>query len=318
MGDKAIGVEIEGRSAAAELESIREAEALGIQAVWLGSGPSWRDPLALYAAAAAQTSRIKLGTAIVPISPRHPLAIAQQVRVLAELAPGRFRLGVGAGTPESEERAYGSSLHAPLGHLREYVQVLKTLFQEGQVDFQGRYYQARARLPTPLDVPVMVAALGRGAFELCGAHADGAITGICPAPYVQEVGLPAMRAAAERAGRPAPPLVFHALICVHDDPQAVRDAVPQQFGWGVMPRTRLFGSMFAAAGFTEAQDGWSDAMIEAVVASGDEARVAERLRELLSWGPDELMLWIITAGEDRDASRRRTLALVGEVARSLE
>ena len=59
----------------------------------------------------------------------------------------------------------------------------------------------------------MASALQRGSFELCGEEADGAISWICPGIYLRDVALPAMQLGAERAGRPVPPLIAHAL-CV--------------------------------------------------------------------------------------------------------
>ena len=105
--------------------------------------------LTLYAAAAVRTSRIRLGTSIVPTLPRHPLVVVQQVQVLAQLAPGRFRLGLGPSHRPNVERMYGFDFRAPLGHLREYLQIVKTILHSGSVDFDGRYYHAHAANPHP-------------------------------------------------------------------------------------------------------------------------------------------------------------------------
>jgi alkanesulfonate monooxygenase SsuD/methylene tetrahydromethanopterin reductase-like flavin-dependent oxidoreductase (luciferase family) len=68
------------------------------------------DTLTLFAAAAARTSSVRLGTAIVPTYPRHPLALAQQALALDDLAPGRLRLGIGlrrrVGEPCEMARAF--------------------------------------------------------------------------------------------------------------------------------------------------------------------------------------------------------------------
>ena len=127
----------------------------------------------VYAAAAGRTKEIKLGTSIVPIFPRHPLVMVQQVQVVAQLAPGRLRLRIGP-SHRPTMRAMGVNFRSPLGHLREYLQILKGLLQQGTVDFSGSYYQAHETIPEPVDVPVMASALQRGSFELCGAEADGA------------------------------------------------------------------------------------------------------------------------------------------------
>ncbi len=76
--------------------------------------------------------------------------------------------------------------------------------------------------------------------------------------------------------------------------------------------------MLVAAGFPEASEGgWSDPMIDAVVAWGDEARVEERLRELLAIGSAEILASPVLAGSDRDASRDRSMRLLGQVAQSV-
>ena len=84
----------------------------------------------------------------------------------------------------------------------------------------------------------MAAALGEGAFEMCGAEADGAISWVCPGVYLQDVALPAMQRGAGQAGRPTPPLVAHVPVCVHDDPEEAREAIAEQFsGFARAPST---------------------------------------------------------------------------------
>jgi alkanesulfonate monooxygenase SsuD/methylene tetrahydromethanopterin reductase-like flavin-dependent oxidoreductase (luciferase family) len=75
--------------------------------------------------------------------------------------------------------------------------------------------------------------------------------------------------------------------------------------------------MLTAAGFPEASTGaWSDAMIETVVLSGEESRVADRLHELFSFGATEILVSPLAAGSDREASLERTLRLVAEAAKA--
>jgi F420-dependent oxidoreductase-like protein len=316
MAQKLIGVVVSAADSPSILAGIEYAEQLGISAAWLTTGGVGLDALTLYAAAAVRTSRIRLGTSIIPTFPRHPLVVAQQVQVLAQLAPNRFRLGLGPSHRPNVERMYGFDFRAPLGHLREYLQILKTLLHSGAVDFDGRYYHAHGQIRTPVEVPVMASALQRKSFELCGAEADGAISWVCPAVYLRDVALPAMRAGAEKAGRPVPPLMAHAPVCVHDKPDEVREAARQQLANYV--RLPFYVQMLTAAGFPEASQGaWSDAMIETVLMSGDESRVAERLQELFSFGATEILVSPVAAGSDRTASVERTLRLVAEVGKAV-
>jgi alkanesulfonate monooxygenase SsuD/methylene tetrahydromethanopterin reductase-like flavin-dependent oxidoreductase (luciferase family) len=314
MRQQLIGVAVRGDNARAALAMIERAEQVGIDAAWMTTGGARLDNLTLFAAAAVRTQRLKLGTSIVPTFPRHPLVMVQQTQVVAQLAPGRFRLGIGPSHRPSME-AMGMHFTAPLGHLREYLRICKALLQTGRVDFDGTYYKAHETIAEPLDVPVMASALQKGSFELCGAEADGAISWICPGPYLRDVGLPAMRAGAQRASRAVPPLIAHAPVCVHDHPAEVRAAVREQI---MNPRLPFYQRMLAAAGFPEAENGvWSDRMIDGVVFSGNEARVSERLSELFAWGATEILATPVLAGSDRAASLDRTMRLLGQVAQTV-
>ncbi len=272
------------------------------------------DSITIFAAAAQRTERIMLGTSIVPILPRHPVVMVQQTQVVAQLAPGRFRLGVGPSHRPMME-SMGLDFTAPVGHLREYVQVLKALLQDGKVDFKGTYYQASDSISEPLNVPIMASALRSGAYELCGEVADGAISWICPGDYLRDTALPAMQTGAERAGRAVPPLIAHAPICVHDNADEVRAAVREQI---MNPRLTFYQNMLVDAGFPEGgEGGWSDAMIDAVVFWGGEEEVAQRLHNLLSIGATEILASPVLAGNDRAASLERNLRLLGQVARAV-
>ena len=309
MSDKLIGVVVGGERIEQVLQEVDRAEELGIPAGWMTTGGTRIDSLTAISVAATRTQKIKFGTAIVPTFPRHPLVMVQQVQVLAQLAPGRFRLGIG---PSMDQM--GLRFNSPLGHLREYLIILKAPLQTGSVEFDGDHYNAHGTITEPVDVPVMASALRRGSFELCGAESDGAISWVCPASYLRDVALPAMQSGAEKAGRPVPPLIAHAPVCVHENIDEVRAAVRRQI---MNPRLPFYQRMFIDAGYPEASDGqWSDAMIEGTVIWGDETRVTEKLQGLLSMGATEVLASPIAAGEDGRASADRTLRLLGRLATS--
>jgi F420-dependent oxidoreductase-like protein len=316
MAEKRLGVVVSAPDSSAVLTSVADLEQRGIPAAWLTSaGAGGADPLGAFVGAALRTQHILLGTAITQTFPRHPIAVVQQVQVLAQLAPGRFRLGLGTSGRAGMEQTYGVNFRAPLGHLREYLRIVKSLLHTGAVDFAGDYYQAHTRIAAPLDVPVMAAALGPKAYELCGAEADGAISWVCPGSYLRDIALPALQRGADSAGRSVPPLIAHAPVCVHDRPEEVRAAVRQQFGF--FARSPFYQNMFRVAGFQEVSQGiWSDAMIDAVALWGDEARVAEGIAGLFALGATEILVSPVPAGDDRAASLERTLQLLSQVARS--
>ncbi|MCX6021317.1 MAG: LLM class flavin-dependent oxidoreductase, partial [Chloroflexi bacterium] len=268
MSNPRIGAAVHEPGAAPTLALIQRAEALGIPAVWLTTGGS-PDGMTAFAAAAATTRSIRMGTAIVPTFPRHPLVMAQQAVDIASLAPGRFTLGVGPSHKPAMENRYGIPFVRPLEHLREYVTILKGLLTGQQVDFDGKRFQVHARLASGADVPVIISALQAKSFELAGEIADGAVTWICPAPYLRDVALAEMQRGAAKAGRATPPMIAHAFVSVTEDRAAMVQAASVALGG--YPRLPSYLGMFMAAGLTEASEGvWSERMLDAVVLQGDE------------------------------------------------
>ena len=146
MSEKLIGVAISGNNADEVLARIERSERAGIPAAWMTTGGARIDSITLMAAAAGRTEKIKFGTSVVPTFPRHPLVMVQQAQVVAQLAPGRFRLGVGP-SHRPAMRSMGIRMNNPLGHLREYLQILKALLPTGKVDFDGEFYQAHETIP---------------------------------------------------------------------------------------------------------------------------------------------------------------------------
>ncbi len=308
-----IGVAIQAAHAAATVEQIRLAESMGIERAWQTTGGAAPDALTTFAAALVSTERILLGTAIIPTWPRHPIAIAQQVVALESLAPGRLRLGIGPSHEPAMAPAFGVEWRSPLTQLREYLTVLRALLHEGEVDFEGSHVTAHMRLARTVETPIMASALRPRSFETCGELADGAISWVCPAGFLEREALPALQRGAERAGRETPPLIAHIPICVSEDIEEVRAASRQQLGrYAQIP---FYNAMFADAGFPDAGDDFSDGLIDALVVHGSEQAVAERLGALLDRGFGEILAMPLVTGEDREASIERSFAAVARAAR---
>jgi F420-dependent oxidoreductase-like protein len=248
---------------AEQVAAIELAEQLGVARVWLTTGGVGPDALTIFAAAATRTKMIGLGTDIIPAFPRHPLAVVQQAVVVAALAPGRLRLGVGPSHQPSVEGMYGIPFVRPLEYMREYVKILRAALQKGKFDFEGKRFNVHGQVANPPQVPVMLSALRQGSFRLAGRMADGALAWVCPLPYLRDEALPALRAGAKRAKRATPPpLVAHCFAAVHDDAAAVRTTARERLA--VYARLPFYQEMFVAAGFPEARDGaMSDAMLDA-------------------------------------------------------
>ena len=189
-GDLALGVDLASR-----------ADALGYDSVWVTHGLG-RDSFLVLAAYGTATTRVGLGNGVVPIYPRHPVAMAQAALTLNEMTGGRFRLGLGVSHRASIEAMLGLSVVEPLAVMREYVAVVRGALGTGAA-FEGKYYRVHwsLALPTrPPAPPVYLAALGPKMCELAGEIADGAILWLCPPDYVRNVARPAIERGRRRAG----------------------------------------------------------------------------------------------------------------------
>jgi F420-dependent oxidoreductase-like protein len=292
-----VGLVIEARDVDTAINKIREAEQAGVQQVWMTQSVGMIDTLTLFASVAAHTTRIRLGTSIVPIYPRHPLVMAQQAVTVDALAPGRLRLGVGPSHRHVMENIYGLSMSSPLAYLREYVEVMRQVLWEGRVDHQGKFFKVNTSFPHTEQIPLLVSALGEEAFRLAGEIADGAISWVCPVPYLLDKALPALRAGAQAHDRPVPPLVAHIPIAMSTNEAAVHEAAMSRISY--YTKAPFYAHMFAEAGFPIAADGsGTDALVKSLVVAGNQAQVEQRLRELIASGLDELLLMLVTVADE--------------------
>jgi len=305
-----VGIAIHKPSAATMLQAISQAEAGGVPTVWLttGAGP---DALTVFAAAATSTRSITMGTAIVPTFPRHPLVVAQQTADIAQLAPKRFVLGLGPSHANVMAGRYGIPYRQPLGHLREFVTVVKALLSGGQTDFEGKHFKVHAKLNYGAQVPVIISALRASSFELAGEISEGAVTWLCPAPYLRDAAMPALERGAARMGRQRPKLIAHAFLALTSDPADLQQGVDEFLPF--YPRLTNYQEMFAAAGYPEARQGtWSARMLEAVVLHGPDDECRKKLDSFMrTSGCDEIILSIMLVGADRDAALRQSMQWVG-------
>ncbi|RJQ13223.1 MAG: LLM class flavin-dependent oxidoreductase [Dehalococcoidia bacterium] len=304
-----VGVAIQALNAHDFVTQVRQAEMAGVPVAWTTiGGAGGADPLTVFAAALTATDRIRLGTAIVPTWPRHPIIIAQQALALEQIASGRLRLGIGPSHEPGMVRNFGVRWEAPLTELREYLTVIRSLATTGTVDFVGRHVTARATFREPQPLELLASALRPKSFEVCGELTDGAISWMCPASYLIREALPAIRRGAERAGRPAPPLIAHVPIMVSEDREAVRALARQQLGnYANVP---FYLAMFREAGFPEASAGYSDAMLDDLVVSGTTEEVVGRLTRMIADGCGEVLAHPLLEPGDREGSIERAFHAV--------
>ena len=198
--------------------TVRRAEELGFDQVWFpDSQLLWRDVFTTLTAAALATERIGLGTAVTNVATRHPAVVASAARSVAELAPGRFTLGLGVGNSSVGPVNLRQTTSAAM---REGVGMLRALLDGREWDFGGGVH-SRLRDPGPR-IPIHLAASGPKNLRLAGEIADGAILLSGVSPRTLAGAAARVREGAEAVGRAASavPLTVSAFCAVTDDVEA--------------------------------------------------------------------------------------------------
>jgi alkanesulfonate monooxygenase SsuD/methylene tetrahydromethanopterin reductase-like flavin-dependent oxidoreductase (luciferase family) len=159
---------------------IRRIEELGFDSIWTGdhflyhmadgsAAAPW-DAWSVLAAAAAMTSRVELGPLVTPVGFYTPAVLAKKAATVDEISSGRLILGLGAGWNEVEFRGYGVPFDHRISRFREAFTIIRTLLQEGEIDFEGEYFSARdcqlAPKPRPGGPPLMIGSVGERMLEI--------------------------------------------------------------------------------------------------------------------------------------------------------
>jgi F420-dependent oxidoreductase-like protein len=167
------------------LELAREAEGLGYESAW--AAEAWGvDAITPLAWLGAQTTTMKLGTAIMQLPGRSPANAAMTAVTLDMLSGGRFLMGLGTSGPQVVEGWHGQAWGKPLGKTREYVEIVRTILRRERLEHHGEHYdipvQDGTGLGKPLklmarplrpDIPIYLAAIGPKAVEQTFEIADG-------------------------------------------------------------------------------------------------------------------------------------------------
>jgi alkanesulfonate monooxygenase SsuD/methylene tetrahydromethanopterin reductase-like flavin-dependent oxidoreductase (luciferase family) len=280
--------------------------------VWSTVSRMRPDAMTFFATALARTTSISLGTAIVPTYPRHPVMLYTQAMALHQLAPDRFRLGIGPSHRSSMVDALGLSFGKPLDHLREYLTIMRSLLDSGEASFSGEYFTVNISGGAPAPMPLYISALRENAFRLAGEEANGAISWLCPVQYLRESAIPAMRESAAEAGRSTPRMIAHVPVVMSAELGKVHEfAGPVVSRYGRQP---FYANMFADAGFPVGEGSQvSDDLLNHLVVNGDQSTVRERLSAILDTEIDELLVMLI-AGDDPAGEEAALSAIIAELA----
>ena len=211
-----------GGIALASVEEVRDvaryAVGAGFDSLWI-SHANAVDPIVALAAAAAETAGLaEVGTSVVPLYGRHPIGLAQLARTAQTALGGRFTLGIGAASRGAVATSMGLPWDHPLTYTREFIDGLLPLLAGVPADVDGEQVTTHAELAIDApDTPVLLAALGPRMLELAGRRVQGTTVGQCGPRTIATHVAPALRAAAEAAGRPAPRIMALIRMCVTDD-----------------------------------------------------------------------------------------------------
>lgn len=303
-----------GRKVSLPLDLIREADRLGVYAVW--TSEAWgSDAVTPLAWIGAQTERIRLGTAIMQMPARTPAMTAMTAMTLDELSGGRFLLGLGLSGPQVVEGWHGLPYGKPLDKTREYVAILRQIFaRRGTLQHNGTHYQIPYQgadatgLGKPLksilhgraDLPIYLAAIGPKNVELTAEIADGWLPiFFAPEFYAETYGV-AVAAGLAKGGRDAASfdIAPSVGVAIGDDLAACWNrfkptlalyiggmgAAGKNFyydlacRYGFEPAAQTIQELYLSGRNFDAAAAVPDALVDAVTLCGPRARVRDRLQ----------------------------------------
>jgi 5,10-methylenetetrahydromethanopterin reductase len=292
----------------------RWAEEAGLASIWIPQIPDDFDALTAVAVAGAATTRIEIGTAVVPVQPRHPIALAQQALSVQAVCAGRLTLGLGVSHHWIIEDMLGLPYEHPAPTMRAYLDVLdQALRGPGMVGVENEMF----RVHNPLDItdvtptPVLLAALGPVMLQLAGARTDGTILWMADERAIGSHIAPSITAAATAAGRPAPRVVAGIPVCLCGDDEVEVAAARAN---------RILAEAEMSPNYQRLLDHGDARNVGDILAAGSEMTIERRLRSFADAGVTDISVRVVPIGEDRDelvASYRRTRDFVAALAKHL-
>jgi probable F420-dependent oxidoreductase len=315
----AITVPVEGFTLEEHADILREAERLGYRDAWSyeADGLDAFSPLAI----AGQATGMRLGTAIVNVFTRGPATLAQSAAGLAEIAPGRFVLGIGAGSNVIVESWNSGAFWKPATRVREMVRCLRQALAGERVVFRGETFTVdgfRLSRPPVTPVPIYVAALRAGMLGVAGEVGDGVILNwLAPEDVPRCVAV--TRAAAEKAGRDPAAIEVTCRLFVHldEDDASARRHVAAYLNVPVyrafhewLGRTGALSPMWEAWGRGDRRAAVAaipERVIEDLLMRGQAGGVRARIRRYLDAGVDTAFLTLLSS--EPDPTRKRDVVL---------
>jgi len=284
------------------------AEALGFDSLWMHESLFQRDVVTYLSAMALGTRTLKLGSGVINTFTRHPVTAATTFATLSELSGGRVTLGLGLGSfptiPLIGHQIFPVEKTRPLRRMKEYVQVVKKVWEGGKVDFDGEFFRVHnltIGFTTEKPVPVFIASLSPKTQAFAATIADGVI--LSPAlntawgtgKMIENV----KRGEAKRGG--SVERASYMMTSLDPDPEKAKQAVRDYYFFGYQLAEVVRPEVLAPYGVTEGhlrpmKEAWKkgdvdgakrlipDEAIEALTLTGTGDHAAERLSEYAKAG----------------------------------
>ncbi len=310
LGKLALSLPVPGDVAAC-LDWARRAEDLGYESIWIAEtgGP---DPFVLAGAVAQVTTRVRIGLAVSPVYIRTPATIAAAAGTVAQLAGGRFILGLGASSHAIVGGWHGTPFRKPLARVRETVTTVRAMLAGQKVNFEGESLRTsgfRLMVPPPGPVPIYVGALRPAMLELAGEIGDGVAVNLLPVaamgPTRAHLAVGAARAGKDPASLE---MVCRHQVLVTDDKAGARElfrtaltgyfATPvynQYAAWyGFEEEAETIAAGFKAGDRARTRQGMSDRLIDAIAIFGSLEECKERIAAYVAAGVDTTAISVLS------------------------
>ena len=291
----------------------RWAEEAGLASVWIPQIPDEFDALTAATVVGSATERIEIGTAVVPVQPRHPIALAQQILSVQAVCEGRLAVGLGVSHHWVIDEMLGLPYEHPVATLRAYLDVLdQALAGPGSVDVENDRFVVH----NPIDItdikptPVLLAALGPLMLKLCGERADGTILWMADERAIGSYVVPNLIRSAASANRAAPRVVAGIPVCLCGD---------NEIDVAIARTNRILAEAEVSPNYQKLLEHGNARNVGDILAAGSESTIRKRLQAFADAGVTDLSVRVVPIGEGRDelvASSRRTRGLLASLASS--
>lgn len=296
------------------ISDIEWADTAGLATAWMPQVPDDFDLLTMVALMASHSTRIELGTAVVPLQAQHPIALARQALSVHAISNGRLALGVGPSHHWIIRDMLGLPYDRPAAYTRDYLQVFNAAISgPGPVDVENDTFTVHnpTALGAATPMPVLVAALGPVMLQIAGEHADGTSLWMADEKAIGEHIAPKINKAAAGAGKPAPRIVagIPVTLCANSEIDEAKDRA-----------NRILAEAETSPNYQRLLDRGDARTVGDLCAAGDEESILKRFKAFADAGVTDLSVRLLPIGDNRDeliASKYRTREVIAELAKQV-